>query len=98
MMPIKTLTNIHGIICVFSQGCLNNLLRSAARFKYQPSLVWGMAKKSSNDVITINKKMLTGIAPLFAIAGVLLAKSNPAVILLIIGVVCGFIIGKNYEK
>lgn len=50
------------------------------------------------EYIKINKKMMLGIAPLVAIAAVLLSKSDPAVILLVIGAFCGIIIGKNLEK
>ena len=53
--------------------------------------------KKQEEFIKINKKMIVGIAPLFPIVGVLLAKNNSAFILVIIGAVCGIIIGKNLE-
>jgi len=55
-------------------------------------------KKQEDYILKINRKMMVGIAPLFPIAGVLLSKGDPAVILLIIGAFCGIIIGKNLEK
>jgi hypothetical protein len=51
--------------------------------------------KVTKKKITINKKMLNGIAPAIAITAVLLAKNNPAVIILWIGIVLGIIINRE---
>jgi len=56
-----------------------------------------MKKKKQKEYIKINRKAMIWIAPLFPITGVLLAKNNPAFILLIIGAVCGIFIGKNLD-
>jgi len=54
-----------------------------------------MSKKKNNDTITINKKMLIGIAPLMPLIGVLLSKNRVGtLIVLIIGVSCGVLIGR----
>ena len=51
--------------------------------------------KKDNDTITINKKMLIGIAPAIAIIGMLISKHQPGPLLLfIIGIVAGIIIGR----
>lgn len=54
-----------------------------------------MDNKTGKNSITISKKALAGIAPVIGISAVLIAKSNPAVILLLIGVGLGIYIGAN---
>jgi len=54
-----------------------------------------MSKKSKIDTITINKKMLLGIAPAMPIIGILLSKHQPGpLILFILGICCGVLIGR----
>jgi len=56
-------------------------------------------KKTNKDLITINKKMLVGIAPTLPIIGVLLSKGDVGPLMLfLIGIIAGIIIGFNYEK
>jgi hypothetical protein len=57
-----------------------------------------MGNKSNSDTITINKKALFWAFPLFPIVGILLSRNDPAFILVIIGTVCGYFLGKNLEK
>lgn len=55
-----------------------------------------MSKKK--DYIKINKKMLLAIAPLLPLIGVIIAKNQPAhLILLLVGVGAGVFIGR-YSK
>ena len=54
-------------------------------------------QKSRKQNITIPKKSLYGLAPLFPIIGILLSKGNPAGLILVgIGVFSGFFIAKGY--
>jgi hypothetical protein len=54
-----------------------------------------MSKKSKKDTITINKKIIFGVAPALPIIGILLSKKEPgALLLFLIGIVCGVLIGK----
>ena len=54
-------------------------------------------QESRKESITIPKKSLIGIAPLFPIVGILLSKGNPAGLILVgIGVFSGFFIAKGY--
>ncbi|MCP3684842.1 MAG: hypothetical protein GY861_19435 [bacterium] len=54
-------------------------------------------QESRKQSITIPKKALIGIAPLFPIVGILLSRDNPAGLILVgIGVFSGFFIAKGY--
>ena len=57
------------------------------------------SKKSKKSSITINKKMMLGIAPTLPIIGVLLSKNQPGQLLLfLVGIAAGTIIGYNYKE
>jgi hypothetical protein len=57
-----------------------------------------MAKKKP-ETITINKKVMLGVAPAIAIIAILLSKNQPGPLLLfLIGIAAGIIIGVNYQK
>ena len=58
-----------------------------------------MKKRSKKDTITINKKVLLGIAPAVAIIALLLSKRQPGPLLLfLIGIFVGVIIGVNLKR
>jgi len=53
----------------------------------------------NSDTITINKKVLRGIAPAVAIIAILLSKNQPGPLLLfLVGIAVGIIIGINLKK
>ena len=54
-------------------------------------------KRAKKGPVIIPRNSLIGIAPLFPIVGILLSKNNPAgLILVAIGVFCGYFIAKGY--
>jgi len=55
--------------------------------------------KKKKDTITINKKMMFGIAPAIAIIGILIVKHQPdPLVLFLIGIIVSIIIGINYKE
>jgi len=51
------------------------------------------------DSFIIPKKVMMGVAPAIAIIAILLSKNKaPQVLLFLIGIICGIIIGTNWEK
>ncbi len=55
--------------------------------------------KKGSDTITINKKVMFGVAPAIAIISILLSKNQPGPLLLfIIGIGAGIIIGLNLKN
>ena len=54
---------------------------------------------NKQDSFIIPKKVMFGVAPAIAIIAILLSKDKaPQVLLFLIGIVCGIIIGSNWEK
>lgn len=53
--------------------------------------------KKSKDTITINRKALAGFFSLAGITVVLIARNDPAVILMFIGAAVGIFIGKHLD-
>lgn len=55
-----------------------------------------MKKKPDKDTITINKKVLLGVAPAIAIIAILLSRREPGpLVLFLVGIACGILIGIN---
>jgi hypothetical protein len=58
-----------------------------------------MNKSSDRDHITINKKVLLGVAPAVAIIAILLSKREPGpLILFLVGIACGILIGIHLKS
>ena len=54
--------------------------------------------KKSNETITLNKKVMLGVAPAIAIIAILLSKHQPGpLILFLTGISVGIIIGVNLK-
>ena len=53
--------------------------------------------KKNKDTITINRKAILWLLPFVPMIAVLLSNRDMAVFLLVIGGVCGFFAGRNFD-